>query len=209
MPFIFDKKTEVERKEFREAIRKRLRGGAPPPKLSFQDKMKIEKKIFGPKYIEKISQDDYKKALRKMDRLKFGATTETDRKFIENRVGYLKRIGGIKSLKKPSQIKPSQVKEEKKDISMFEPYTTREKFRQLLRKPETWKVLKKSVKDRLALEKKLFDPKRFGIFIDKREAKIVSKDLESYPIRVKTRYGITDKVARIRTSKLLKKLIGK
>jgi len=105
MPFIFDKKPEVERQEFREAIRKRLRGGATSPKLSFQDKMKIEKKIFGPKYIEKISQDDYKKALRKMDRLKFGATTETDRKFIENRVGYLKRIGGIKSLRNQSQAK--------------------------------------------------------------------------------------------------------
>ena len=99
MPFIFDKKQEVEREEFRETIRKKLRGGVPPPKLSFQDKMKIEKKIFGPKYIEKISQDDYRKALRKMDRLKFGATTETDRRSIESRVRYLKRIGGIKSLR--------------------------------------------------------------------------------------------------------------
>jgi len=99
MPFIFDKKPEIEREEFREATRKRLKGGTPPPKLSFQDKMKIEKKIFGPKYIEKISQDDYVKALRKMDRLKFGATTETDRRSIESRVRYLKRIGGIKSLR--------------------------------------------------------------------------------------------------------------
>ncbi len=99
MPFIFDKKPEVEREEFREALRKKLKGGTPPPKLSFQEKMQLEKKLFGPRYVEKISQDDYKKALSKFDRLKFGATTETDRRSIESRVRYLKRIGGIKSLR--------------------------------------------------------------------------------------------------------------
>ena len=102
---IFDKKSEAEREEFREALRKRLRGVVNPPKLSFQEKIKIEKNIFGPKYIQKISEDDYKKALEKMDRLKFRATTEKDRKSIESRVRYLKRIGGIKSIKKPPQIK--------------------------------------------------------------------------------------------------------
>lgn len=204
MPLIFDKKSEVKRREFREAIRKRLRGGTPSPRFSFQDKMKIEKKIFGPKYIEKISQDDYIKALREMDRLKFGATTETDRRAIESRVRYLKRIGGIKDLRNLSKVK-----EEKKLISIFEPYAKREKLRQLLKKDEAWKITKMPVKDRLALEKKLFDPKRFGIFIDQREAKIVYKDLDKFPIRTEKRYGIKKREERIRTSKLLKKFIGK
>lgn len=203
---IFDKKSEAEREEFREALRKRLRGVVNPPKLSFQEKIKIEKNIFGPKYIQKISEDDYKKALEKMDRLKFRATTEKDRKSIESRVRYLKRIGGIKSIKKPPQIK-----EEKKDTSAFKgnPWLTRERVRQWLRRNEAWRITKIPAKQRPALEKKIFDPKRFGSFIDRREASIVSKDFENYPTRAKSKYGMKSRSETIKTRNLLRKFLGK
>lgn len=95
---IFNKKPEVEREEFREALRKKIRG-IRTPKLSFQEKTQMERKIFGNSFVKKISQEDYRKALRKMDRAKFGALSTEDRSRTESRVRYLKRLGGLKNLR--------------------------------------------------------------------------------------------------------------
>jgi hypothetical protein len=208
---IFDKKPEVERKEFRETLRKRIRG-APAPKLSFQDRMQLERKIFGSSAVERIFQDDYKKALRKMERLKFKTRTKATRKAIDDKLMYLLKIGGmgrkdLKSSHKAREVK--EVKEEKKDTSIFQPYIKRDAFRQKLKRDEAWRITKMPIKNRIALEKKLFDPKRFGSFIDQREAKIVSKDFKGFPMRVKNKYGIEKKVERDRISKLLEKFLGK
>jgi len=85
----------------------------------------------------------------------------------------------------------------------------REEVRRWLKRDEAWKITKIPAKDRPALEKKLFNPKKFGIFIDPREAKIVYKDFEKFPTRVKTRYGIQGRGERVKTLKLLKKFLGK
>lgn len=211
---IFDKKEEVGRQEFREALRKRLKAKTPQPKYSFQDKMKIEKNIFGPTYIEKISLDDYKKALRKMDRLKLKTRTEAARKAIDEKLQYLLRIGGqakrdLKRSYKTKEVK--QVKEQKKDTSAFKgnPWLTRERVRQWLRGNEAWRITKIPAKQRPALEKKIFDPKRFGSFIDRREASIVSKDFENYPTRAKSKYGMKSRSETIKTRNLLRKFLGK
>jgi len=203
---IFDKKPEVEREGFREALRKKIRG-IRTPTLSFQEKTQLERKIFGSSFTKRISQEDYGKALEKMERTKFRALSDADRSKTEGMVRYLKRIGEIKSLRNPPQVK----KEEKKDISAFQgkPYLKRSEVRQWLKRDEAWKITKMPSKDRPKLEKKLFDPKRFGIFVGQREAKIVSKDFENFPTRVKTRYGIQGRGERVRTSKLLKKFLGK
>lgn len=113
------------------------------------------------------------------------------------------------SFKKPSRAKEVK-KEVKKDLSAFKgPFMTRPEIQRWLKKDEAWKITKIPVKDRPALEKKLFDQKRFGSFIDKMEAGIVYKDFESYPERVKRRYGIKKPSERGRTFKLLKKFLGK
>jgi len=202
---IFNKKPEVEREGFRDALRKKIRG-IPTPRLSFQEKTQLERKIFGSSFTKRISQEDYRKALEKMERTKFRALSDADRSKTEGMVRYLKKIGEIESLRNPSQVK-----EEKKDTSAFQgkPYLNRPEVRQWLKRDEAWKITKMPSKDRPKLEKKLFDPKRFGSFIDQREAKIVSKDFENFPTRVKTRYGIQGRGERVRTSKLLKKFLGK
>jgi hypothetical protein len=114
------------------------------------------------------------------------------------------------SLRKPVQIK-EQKKEEKKDLSAFQGklYLKRDEVKRWLKRDEAWKITKIPLKNRPSLEKKLFNPKRFGSFIDKREAGIVYKDFESYPERVKKRYAIKGKNERVRTFKLLKKFLGK
>ena len=209
MPFIFDKKPEIEREKFREATRKRLKGGTQSPELSFQDKMKIEKKIFGPRYIEKISQDDYIKALIKMDRLKLGAKTETDRRAIESRVRYLKRIGGIKSLKNSSQPKEPK-KEQKKDPSLFggRPYLKKQEIGRLFKQDWAWRITKLPANERSKLAQ-IF-PKEYGSYIDPREANKTYDDLRNYPTtRAKTKYGMKNRRETVRTVKLLKKFLGK
>ena len=122
-------------------------------------------------------------------------------------------LGGEASLAKIREgfKKPLREKEEKKDLSAFqgESYLKRPAIRQWLKRDEAWKITKIPLKDRPSLEKKLFELKRFGSFIDKREAGIVYKDFEGYPERVKRRYGIKGKNERVRTFKLLKKFLGK
>lgn len=214
---VFNQESELERDKFREAIRKRIKGGALLPKLSFQDKIKLEKKIFGPKGIETISLEDYRKALEKIDKLKLKTTTETERRSIESRVRYLKKVGGIKSLKKPLLIKQekknsSTLEEKPKDTSAFQgrPYLKREDVRRWLKRDEVWKITKIPAKSRPALEKKLFDPKRFGSFVDRREADIVYKDFKDYPMtRARMKYGMKSRRETARTFKLLKKFLGK
>ncbi len=216
MSLIFEKEKEVKRKEFQTALCKRLRGGAPPPKLSFKEKSRIVAEMFGPRNIQKISQDTFTEKLRKKAKKKFGAVTETGRKLIESEVGYIMRIAGIKSLKKPSQVKLSQaklsrVKEEKKDISVFQgkPYLKRDEIRRWLKRDEAWRITKLPANKRPQLEKQLF-LKEYGTFIDQREARKVYDNLRNYPTtRAKTKYGMKSRGETVRTSKLLKKFLGK
>jgi hypothetical protein len=122
-------------------------------------------------------------------------------------------LGGEASLRKlkESLKKPPPIKEEKIDTSAFQgkPYLKREEVRSWLRRDEAWKITKITAKNRPGLEKKLFDPKRFGSLIDQKEAKIVYKDFENFPARVKKRYGIKDKGGRGKVRNLLKKFLGK
>ena len=97
MPF-FDKNLEAKREEFRRSLMKRIKG-APRLKLPFRERLQLERKIFVNRAAEKISRDDYKAALRKMDRTKFNLRSDRERVNIERKVRFLKKLGGIKKLK--------------------------------------------------------------------------------------------------------------
>ena len=135
-------------------------------------------------------------------------------------------IGGEDSFKnfmsrirKPVQVQKKELKKEvkkeiKKDTSIFQgsPYVTREKIRGWLKKDEAWKITKLSAKERLKLEKKVFnpkDPRNIGIYIDPREANMVLKDFENFPNRAKTRYGMKNRNETRRVRNLMRKLVGK
>lgn len=124
-------------------------------------------------------------------------------------------LGGEASLAKLKESlkikKTSPVKEVKKDTSAFQGqlFLRRPKIREWLKKPEIWKIIRMPAKDRPGLEKKLFDIKRFGIFIDPKEAGKVHKELKDFPARSKQRYGIKSNSERIKTLNLLKKFLGK
>ena len=122
-------------------------------------------------------------------------------------------LGGEASLAKlrASLKKPSPVKEVKKDTSAFQgkPFLRREEIRQWLRRDEAWKITRMPAKDRPGLEKKLFDLKRFGIFIDPKEAGRVHNELKNFPTKSKQKYGIKSERERFKTLNLLKKFLGK
>ena len=122
-------------------------------------------------------------------------------------------LGGEASLEKlrESFKKTPPVKEEKKDTSAFQgkPFLKREEVRQWLRRDEAWKITKMPAKDRPGLEKKLFDIKKLGMFIDPKEAETVYKELKDFPTKAKTKYGIKSEGERFKTLNLLKKFLGK
>jgi len=127
-------------------------------------------------------------------------------------------LGGEASLAKlrESFKKPPRAKEVKKEVkkvtSIFQPYATRERLRELLRKVEAWKITKLSAKERPKLERQLFnpkDPRNFGAYIDQREANIVLKDFENFPNRAKVRYGMKNRSETKRVRNLMRKLVGK
>jgi hypothetical protein len=96
---LFEKKPEAERIEFRRALHKRV-PGAPRVKFPFRERIQLERKIFGPKSIERISKDVYKSAILKMDKAKYRARTDEERINIEKKVRFFKKLGGIKKLRK-------------------------------------------------------------------------------------------------------------
>jgi hypothetical protein len=125
-------------------------------------------------------------------------------------------IGGQASLDKVtsdlkrSKAKEVKVKEVKKDLSIFQgkQYLTRPEVGRLFKKDWAWKITKLPANVRSKLGEKLWDLKKYGIYIDPREAKKVFEDLKNYPDRARTRYGVKrSEVPRMRN--LLRKFVGK
>ena len=107
--------------------------------------------------------------------------------------------------------KVSPPKEEKKDTSLFgkKPSLTREEIRNWSRNEETWRVTKMPSSERVGLEKKIFDPKKFGTLVDRKEVERVYKEIKDYPERSKLKYGIQSESERFKTLKWLEKMKGK
>jgi len=99
-------------------------------------------------------------------------------------------------------------KEEKKDISGFggKRSLTREEFRGWLKKPEAWKASRLPQTERVKLEKELFEPKKFGHFIERGEPEKRLKKLKMEKFQAKTQAERSELSKKI---KLMKRFLGK
>lgn len=113
--------------------------------------------------------------------------------------------GGKKE--KPGKMPPS--KEQKPSGFGGRPFLRREEFRWWLRKEELRGVSKMPQKERVGLEKKLFDPKRFGQFIEPKEAERVYQEIKTSPKRSQEKYGFKSPAERVKALKILEKFLGK
>lgn len=91
---IFDKKKSISRREFRKTLgRTPMRPASGARRHTRRERIKFEKEIFGPKYGGQISERDYRTALGKMHGDRFKAKSSAERREIERKIKYLKRIG--------------------------------------------------------------------------------------------------------------------
>lgn len=91
---IFRGKPHLTRGEMRERLRKAtpfIRG--PGRKMySREERVKMEKELFGPKYGQYIERKEYRKVLKDLGKAKWRAPTETKRFEIERKIRYLKDL---------------------------------------------------------------------------------------------------------------------
>lgn len=100
-------------------------------------------------------------------------------------------------------------KEPKPSVFGGRSFLRRQELRGWLRKEEARRVTKMSQKERVGLEKKLFEPKKFGELIKPKEAERVYKEIKNFPRMSKEKYGLKSKGERFKTLKILEKLLGK
>ncbi len=113
--------------------------------------------------------------------------------------------GGIKK----DLGKTPSLKESKPSGFGGKPFLRREEFRNWLRKEEVGRISKMPQEERVDLEKKLFDQKKFGNLIEQKEAEKLYKDIKNFPIGSKKKYGFQSESKRVKTLKVLEKLLGK
>lgn len=93
---LFNKKQDISRAEFREALRK-----SPPhvPGTSGRmynkgERTEMEKKVFGKEYGSHISRQEFQKRLRSLEGEKYGAKTGADKLRIDRQIRFLKQLEG-------------------------------------------------------------------------------------------------------------------
>jgi len=92
---IYDKEKSITRKELRSVFEKDrgiIRGGEG--KYSRKEREEIARGLFGKSYGGQISKQDYKRRVRKMEVERRIAGTSADREKIDDKIKYLKQIGG-------------------------------------------------------------------------------------------------------------------
>ncbi len=104
----------------------------------------------------------------------------------------------------------SAPKEEKKDFSAFgkKLHLERGEVRDWLRGDSAWKASEMPREKRILLEKKLFDTKRFGEMIGRRDAEKVYKDFRNSPRGSQEKYKVSES-ERFKIIRLLEKFLGK
>jgi hypothetical protein len=95
---IFDEKRTFSRKEIKNiAIRD---SGAIPKtgeaKFYRRDRERIAEQSFAPKYGSEISKNDYRGAIKDLSRSKLQLDSRTEKRNVDKKINYLKKIGGIK-----------------------------------------------------------------------------------------------------------------
>lgn len=92
---IFDNKKSISRSKFREVLRRTpMRSTSSARGYTHRERVNLEREVFGPKYGGQISKRDYRTALGKMHGDRFKAKNSVERREIERKIRYLKRIGG-------------------------------------------------------------------------------------------------------------------
>lgn len=89
------------------------------------------------------------------------------------------------------------------------PFLRREEFRSWLKKEELWKISKMSQKERVNLERKLFDPKKFGLVIEPKEVERVYNEIKNFLTRSIKKHGFKNSEERFKILKILEKFLGK
>jgi len=92
---LFKKEKSISRPDLRSALRKDsgiIKGGEG--KFNYGDREKIVKEVFGPKYGKEISKDDFKKAIRVLERKRSATSGIKESEKIDDKIKYLKQIAG-------------------------------------------------------------------------------------------------------------------
>lgn len=93
---IFEKRNSLSRGELRDSLR---RDSGIIPKTGgqkfSQDERENLRNVFGSKYGGEISKDDFKSAVRDMERLKGSSQNPNEKRELERQIDYLKRVGGV------------------------------------------------------------------------------------------------------------------
>lgn len=93
---IFDKRRSISRRELSSTLR-RHHGRIPGTggkKYYQREREKMTKEVFGPKYGSQISKQEYQRAVRDLETAQRGAKTREERLRIDQKIRYLKELGG-------------------------------------------------------------------------------------------------------------------
>jgi hypothetical protein len=94
---LFEKKQELSRAKFREALRKSSPyiPGTGGKMYTKRERTEMEKKVFGKEYGSYISKQEYQRRLRLLERDKYRAKTGSEKLNIDRQIRYLKKLGGV------------------------------------------------------------------------------------------------------------------
>lgn len=93
---IFGKEKYIDRREFRKKLEKaspKIPGSGKG--FSREERIDLEKQVFGKKYGELISKGEFKKKLLEMRHKRFRSGSFTEKKKLDRRIRYLEKISGI------------------------------------------------------------------------------------------------------------------
>lgn len=93
---IFNKKQHITRSELREILRK-ASSYIPGSSRMFsrEERVKLEKEVFGKKYGEFIDKGEFKRKLLELRHQKFIAKTSAEKTKIDRQIRYLEKLSGI------------------------------------------------------------------------------------------------------------------
>jgi len=95
---IYDKKKSISRKELKSTFKKH-HGRIPETggkKYYHEQRSSMTRDIFGSKYGSQISKGEYRRAVRDLESTRKSAKTRGERADIDQKIRYLKDIGGKK-----------------------------------------------------------------------------------------------------------------
>jgi len=94
----FKEKEKITRKEFRDTLRKKnpVIPGTYERLFSFEERKKMEKRLFGKKKTGgEAPKEKFKRLIKKVGKDKYKAPNPVERRRISKKIRFLKRLGGI------------------------------------------------------------------------------------------------------------------